>query len=240
MPLIIYAAVRLKAEATWFDSLTEEQQSGYLAEHPNSKYSKNAKPGVVKPSVKPTKSKPRTKPSAKPGKSTKVSHQEIHKFAVSDEAKPHSETRRSFGQFLKDHAKGLIHHMKEEVKEAATAGKSALKLMRGGKLTHEEHHALKTTAVHLAIVCGSLAIGGGLSAALASGVSMAAEAIGKSFAAHMISNVAEKTLMHSAVDDADKGLQALTKEFIKYIETSPDVQKILSETANQEENADED
>ncbi len=236
----LYAAFRLLADAdTWFSSLSEEQQKQYIELHPGSKYAKQA--GKGKPDSKGTPNKPaepgspasKSKPSALTTSPEQL--KETHDFAVSKEAEPKSPLRTRFGKMIIKHSKALVHHLKEEVKEAAVAGHSVTKLLRGKKLSGHEKQALKATSIRLAIICGSMAIGGGLMTAAGHGVKHLAEEIAHDFMAHGLIGVAEKTLHASSEiigdaeeSDSDAGLEELTKRFADYMATSPNVQAILA------------
>lgn len=232
MPQKVYAAFRLIADAdSWFSSLSKEQQDQYIELHPGSKYAK----GAGKSKEPDGKGKPTGK--AKPSALTTSPEQlkEAHDFAVSKDAEPKSKFRTKFGNLIAKHAKALVTHLKDEVKEAGMAGHSVTKILRGKKLNNHEKHALKATCIRLAIICGSMAIGGGLMTAAGHGMKHLAEEIAHDFMAHGLIGVAEKTL-HAGTQvigdaeesDSDAGLEELTKRFGEYMANSPNVQKILA------------
>ena len=47
----ILSRLKVNAEDSWFDSLSDEQKKSYLEEHPDSKYAKNSKKKSVKPKI---------------------------------------------------------------------------------------------------------------------------------------------------------------------------------------------
>ncbi len=232
MKIKIEAATRLLADAaSWFQSLSKEQQDQYLELHPASKYGDQKGTGHddEKPAAKPGKVQPKKK---SPHGKTPKQVQQVKEFAASEEAEPNSKPRRTFGQMIKGKLKGIVHHIKDEVAEAAVAGRAVTKVFAGKKLNDKDMHALKATAVRLVLVCGSLAVTGGLTTAIGHGVSILAQEIAHDFVQHSIVSASEKTLMHSsttaAADDEDKGLDKMAELFAHYMATSPNVQKILA------------
>lgn len=179
LKLKIQAAVRLEADAySWFNSLSKEQQQEYIELHPASKYADNVKSkDEEKPEEHQQKKKPyvphnsKNHPKPKPKPAAQEDHHDMHE---ENHHAAGSQARRSIGQMIKAKAKGIVKHLKDEVKEAGTAGHAVTKLLRRKPLSDVEKHALKATAVRLAIVSISLAAGGGLAAALGEGVNMVA------------------------------------------------------------------
>jgi hypothetical protein len=245
MVIKIMAAHRLKADAaSWFDSLSQEQQKEYLKLHPDSKYADDVKTGEKDEKPIPLRNKDipvkkkykhEIQKQTHPAKNIpKALPKEVEHFAHSEAAHAGSKERRSLGQMIKAKAKGIVKHLVDEVKEAGVAGHAVTKLLRGKPTTPEEQHAMKATATRLVIVIGSMAIGGGLVAAMGEGIKVVAKEIANDFLAHGLINATEKTLMHSSKSDPEpseksvqQGLDHMTQLMAKYMETSPNVQKIL-------------
>ena len=81
---------------------------------------------------------------------------------------PGSKERKTLGNFFKRKAKGVVKALKHEVKEWKEAGGALRKLVNGKKPNDHERKALKTVAIHVAMVVGPMAVTGGLSGGLAS------------------------------------------------------------------------
>lgn len=177
IPIQISLAKTVTKEGAWFYEMDQAGQEAYVKKYPTSKYAVAYK----------------AKKSEK-GKDTvakvQVSHhikKHWHKFSEDQKEffgrgghKPESKERRTFGSMIKDNSKGIVKAIKHEVKEWQDAGRGIKKLATGKKMTSHEKHALKTVAIHEAMVIGPMAISGGLSAGLAS----AAKGIGLGLAEH--------------------------------------------------------
>ena len=165
----------------WWDKLTKEQKETYIGRHPNSKYAKQAK--ALK-SKRPDDSKKADKPlkESKDAGKANVTKQQAKKLKVywkkfnkeqrkmfhEGGFKPKSPERKKFSAFMKRKAKGVVKAVKHEVEEWKEAGKGIGKLVQGKKLNKHEKQALKSAAIHVAMVAIPMAVSGGLSAGLGS------------------------------------------------------------------------
>ena len=96
------------------------------------------------------------------------------------EAAQNLSTKDKAAAMLKGKARGILEGMKHEVKEWKSAAQGVKNFVEGKKMTDHEKHALKTVAIHLGIVVGMAAAGGGL----AGGAGAAAKNIGLHFLEH--------------------------------------------------------
>lgn len=177
----------------WFDQLEVSEQKKYIEQHPQSQFAKHAL------------------------KQAKVAvHSMLHeqrKFFKGAGYKPKSAERRSFGQFIKDKAKGLVHALKHEVHEFKEAGQGVNKFFQGKKMSHEEKKALKTVLIHSALVIGPMAVTGGLSA----GLSSVLPSVATHFVEHaLVMNVA-KVAMFASDDPTDANMQKMLEKFAEYV-----------------------
>ena len=148
------------ADSRWWNSMNPKQQKKYIKLHPNSKYAKALRKtqemgGSVKKRI------------------ARLNADQRKMFGRGDH-KPGSKERRKFGEFMKDKANGVVTALKHEVEEWKDAGSAVKKIFTGGKPTEHEIHALKTVAIHAAMVVVPMAITGGLSG----GIGSAAKGIG--------------------------------------------------------------
>ena len=118
-------------------------------------------------------------------------------FFEENQHSPNSETRRSFGQALRDKVKGMgkaiKHGFKHEVHTFKAAGKAAQKIFStgpGNKLTKEDKKALVSVAVKVA----STAVFGAAFGGLAHG----AAAFAKHVAIELIPHVVGETILVGA------------------------------------------
>lgn len=157
--------------------MDKDQKVAYIKEHPKSKFAKQKLKEDKKKGKADKKAEKKAAKKANPSKASKAatsikasmknfSHSQ-QKFFKGDGHKPESKERRSFGKFMKDKAKGIVKAIKAEGAEWKDAGSAIKKIATGGKPTKHEKHALKTVAIHAAMVVGPMAISGGLSAGLA-------------------------------------------------------------------------
>lgn len=173
----------------WWDELDKDQQQEYIKKHPNSKYAKQVKNKDAEAPKKDEKSKEKSK-DKKGSKAKKVAgklrknwdnfSKEQKEFFERGGHKPGSKERRTFGKFMKDKAKGVAKAVKHEVKEWKEAGAAIKKIATGKEISDHEKKALKSVAIHAAMVVGPMAISGGLSA----GMTAAAKGIGMGLLEH--------------------------------------------------------
>lgn len=137
--------------------------------------------------------------------------------------KPGSEERKGAAEFFRRKAKGIISVLKEEVHETKEASIGISKFFTGKKLSEHEKKAIKTVGTHLALVIGSMAIGGGLSAGLAG--------VTKGLFLHYLEHTGiigiARVALFASVDDEigdketfspDRALEILLNDFADYIE----------------------
>ena len=159
----------------WWNGLTKPRKMAYVKEHPKSKYAKQyakERDAAIKGHKKGDKKRAKDdKKGSKHIKTLKARMKTFHadqkKFFAEGEHKPKSKERRTFGKMIKDKAKGIVTSVKAEGQEWKDAGKAVKKIATGKKLSKHEKHALKTVAIHTAMVVGPMAVTGGLSAGLA-------------------------------------------------------------------------
>lgn len=93
-------------------------------------------------------------------------HEDQKAFFKKGGYKENSSERRQLGKLIADKSKGIVHALKHEVKEYKTAVNAVRKVARGEKLDHHDKAALKSVAVHTALVVVPMAATGGMSAGL--------------------------------------------------------------------------
>lgn len=233
--------IALRSSA-WWDSLSAEQQQGYIEEHPNSSYAQDAKKAKESkeghkdtPASKPKDDKTKAptkddKPAADAPKHAKIKHA-VKQFVKTVEANPGSETRRTFGQMILGKAKGVVKGLMHEGAHIVAAGTSVMKLARGQALSHKEKHHMKEVATRLIVILGAAAVTGGVGAIFAHGIAGAASHLAEDFVAHGLIGVSEETIMHAAKDEGGKegeeGLNKMTRLLAAYLQDSPNVKDIL-------------
>lgn len=94
-------------------------------------------------------------------------HEDQKKFFKDKDYEENSEPRRTLGKLFKDKAKGIVKALKEEGEEWKHAASGMRAIVNGEKLNHHQKQAMKTVAVHAALVIGPAALSGGLSAGFA-------------------------------------------------------------------------
>lgn len=152
--------------AAWWKKLSEKEKEAYVAQHPNSKYAKMHKADKIK-QAKPKQSLPKKHARKLKVHWKKFSKEQKKMFKDGDHL-PGSKERKTLGNFFKRKAKGVVKALKHEVKEWKEAGGALRKLVNGKKPNDHERKALKTVAIHVAMVVGPMAVTGGLSGGLAS------------------------------------------------------------------------
>lgn len=186
--------IALSKNDAWWDKMTPDQQEAYVGRHPNSKYAKQVKVFKDKKTDKLDKADKDIK-SDKASKSNLTKKQakklKVHWKKFSKEQrkmfhdggfKPKSSGRKKLGDFMKRKAKGIAKAVKHEIHEWKSAGKAIGKLASGKKISKHEKHALKSVAIHVAMVAAPMAISGGLSAGLGS--------VAKGFGLHLLEHTA--------------------------------------------------
>ena len=160
-------------EKAKFDAKSGKTPSAEKPTAPTPKEPSSETPSVEKPkdaSVEapaPMKTTPVVKTPADVLKSKVEKWSEKEKeFFKKGEDKPGSPTRRSFGQALKDKAKGarnaIVHGFKHEVHTFKSAAGAAKKLVSGKPLEKEEKKALISVGIKVASTALFAAAGGGL------------------------------------------------------------------------------
>lgn len=121
-------------------------------------------------------------------------HKKQVEFYQSGALDADSEDRKGLANFLAKKKDGIIHALKDEVKEFKEAGHGLKKFFSGNKadITDHEKKAMKTIAIHLGIVVGSMALTGGLSGLASKGIG----ALGKGIAAHYLEHSGIMRLGH--------------------------------------------
>jgi hypothetical protein len=126
---------------------------------------------------------------------------EIKKF-VSDDAH-RRETLQTMHKFVEKIPEKVYsnakHAIKHEIEEFKTAGQGIKAVLKGGKMTHEQKHAVKAVAFDAALTLAVSAVTGGLGAG-ASGL-----------AAHTVSNFAKSLAKKLALNTVTHGLGHVTK-----------------------------
>lgn len=246
--------------SSWWDSLSPEQQEGYIEEHPTSKYAEERrkskdsggdkapaehKPEHHKPEHKPADKKPEhhdDKPAADAPKIAHVKHA-VKKFVKTVEANPGSDVRRTFGQMMLGKAKGIVKGLVNEGHQVLSAGTSIWKLAHGLQISEKEKHHAKEVATRLVVIMGAAVVSGGAGAIFAHGITAAAAHLAQSFVAHGLVGVSEQVIMHASADgkkdDPEEGLHKMAKLLADYLENSPEVKPILEKYAKDELDDDE-
>lgn len=146
-------------------------------------------------------------------------------FFREGQQKPDSNFRRSLGQAFRDKTKGLAKALKEEVHEWKTAAGAMKTIMKGGKLDHHQKGALKSVAIHSALVVLPAAATGGLSTGL-----MALPSLAFGFLEHSLVLSAGRAAIWANVDenmrdpdsyDDDELLEMLIGKLADGIESAP-------------------
>lgn len=202
---------------------TKEELEKYLKEHPAADKSKH----VVKEKgdsegskedVSPEKSPVHKKVMKKVFDKVKNWAEEEKKFFTEGQELPNSKGRSKIADFMKRKAKGVVKHIKHEVKEWKTAASATKKLISGKKIDEEEKKALKTVATHAALTAGALAMSGGLKPPLPDLV--------KNFGLHLLEHsillgAAKVTLFAADADITDdEALEKLVNEMANAMQSA--------------------
>lgn len=191
-------------EAHWWDDLSDEAKSEYVAEHPNSKYadmhreSKEKQVAPGKPKVDDVPAAPGHTPEPTPAPAPKAVQTEkekaksaaAHESLKSPDLQPKSSFRKKIGAYLKSRPQAIWGHMKHEAKEFKVAGAALAGLARGKPLDDHGKKALASVAADLAIITATLVTGGHAAHGIAA------------FLAHGGSHLAQDCLIKSAVKGA--------------------------------------
>jgi len=143
-----------------------------------------------------------------------------------------SEDRKDLSSFLKKKKDGMITALKEEVHELKATGLGLKKFFSGNKsdITSHEAKAIKTTAIHLGIVVGSMALTGGLGHAVAGkGIALKLAGLSKGVVSHYFEHAGLTRLGHVLAfakaeggelsdEELDKVLGELIDNLLDYIE----------------------
>lgn len=137
-----------------------------------------------------------------------------------------SEDRKGLAGYLAKKRDGIIHAVKDEIKEFKEAGTGLKKFFSGNKdqITDHEKKAIKTISIHLGVVIGSMALTGGLAGAASKGLA----ALTKGIVAHYFEHAGLMRLGHvlafAKAEDAltdeelDEVLGKLIDEILAHIE----------------------
>lgn len=166
-------------------------------------------------------------PSKKLKEKAKDWHKKQIEFYQSGALDSGSEERKGLGSFLEKKKAGIIKAVKDEIHEYKEAGSGLKKFFSGNKseITSHEKKAIKTVAIHLGVVIGSMAITGGLSGLASKGVA----ALGKGIAMHYFEHAGLMRLGHVLAfakaegelseKEYDELMNKLLDDIIKHIES---------------------
>lgn len=202
----------------WWSKLSTQEQEKYLEDHPNSKKAKQEREKKLKEEQGPTADDQpaHKKVVRKIHQTVKQWHAEQKSFFDKEQDKAGSDTRRAMAQLVKDKAKGLVTALKHEVKEYKEAAGGLRALINGKSPNEHQKKAIKTVAIHAALVIGPAAVSGGLSA----GLHHALPHLAHGFIEHALAlRGAQVALFASAAEPSDDELmEKMLKGFAKYLE----------------------
>lgn len=226
-----YVVETAKSNGDWFHSMSKEQQEGYLEDHPDSQYAKEAKKSDEHDGAT-TNSKDKTTESKEAPKSStehlvkdaKNLSPEDKKFFTDGSTEPGSPSRKSVARHVKAKSKGIVAHLKATSKEWHTGCKAIHKLIKKTPLTEHDKTALKNVSKDLLAAVGSVVVTGGLASGLVLAMShmsldIVKDAVLKSFATGLVES---KLLLLSANDKQEaayeKMMIKLVEQLAKFIE----------------------
>lgn len=199
MTIRLHAATRLHS-STWWDSLSPEQKKGYIEEHPESKYAKDAKaqgePNNTSHNTSPKTGIFKMKPLSEALKKafSKAPKADV-KFYEEGGAQPSSPQRKKAATLVKNKTLGILDHLKNQGTTWKSGFNAVRKLTSKQPLTDKDKHALQECAKDVVYAVTATALTGGLAGGLAAALSTLGIA--------MFEDIAIKAWSHSVVTASD-------------------------------------